>query len=813
MVAFNPNLPNTQDPNYMGYSRGISQPEPNKSAVYAGQAAEYVGQKAKALGEKELYEGKAKEYEGKGFEYLFKGMGDLFTSGVKTADAYIKSDLDNKLYTALDSERRKWTGQLEDSPPTGIQVAGPASGLPSGVGPTGPVQPQQDVPLAINQGFGELETMVSARANNKLSPTLFYGKVDAILSQMRDRYMGHRDYIDQRASQILGVNPANAYVQSLIRDIDAASTQSRAERDKLGNRILMHMDIPGMDQLYMQWKGGAIDDGKMLNILNQNLSVKYLLEMNKMRRDEKTGAIAENRIDDEQKFSLALGQTADNFFTNISAGKFGTIKDVGDFVGKALRKEINVDSETANQLANTITAQKGAYEAAALRQATDLGFTRHNSIGMGTVKTRIAEHSAMIDTIADMIKNKEWGLAGDVIRQNKSMVADTSNRLFKDKNLGAYSRLMATAREQGGDLFVQKVIQSSIGNLQPDVANFLKEEKLKMGVQAVSPPKDPNGNPLPIKTFNDLVNNAKQAGVAVAEYNSEVIKTIGFITDKDVGDNVKMGYILGLSHENNKNFISKFAQGRWNTPDGSWKWNAKWINGREEVWAKATSPNVVSEVIRLSDTHMPELKAYYKDWVESTFSKELFPTEIQDLKKVNTVPGLSLAWDNKVKQFKVLTHDQKVGTPSGSGANLNAPMNTDSLRKYYETSVERVNKGIAGLRNASLVDEKDVDAYVFRILRANNVKLDDKNGAGMLLRGMTGPLPFAEGEDAQRGSLSDFLRDPARVVPARGQNAPAGSRTRLRGNLSDSPEMPMAIDEVPLGMSPEEYLKQLKTRK
>jgi hypothetical protein len=70
---------------------------------------------------------------------------------------------------------------------------------------------------------------------------------------------------------------------------------------------------------------------------------------------------------------------------------------------------------------------------------------------------------------------------------------------------------------------------------------------------------------------------------------------------------------------------------------------------------------------------------------------------------------------------------------------------------------------------------------------------------------------FAPEEGSQRGSLSDFLRSPGTTLPGRVQNAPAGSRTRLRGNLTDEePVGPMEVTNIPEGVDPKDWIAALK---
>jgi hypothetical protein len=82
--------------------------------VYAGQSAEYAGHAAKYAGQASEYAGKAAEFEGQGLGHLFKGIGEVFGEGLKAADKFVKSSIDQDVYSAVDAQRNQYSAQLEN---------------------------------------------------------------------------------------------------------------------------------------------------------------------------------------------------------------------------------------------------------------------------------------------------------------------------------------------------------------------------------------------------------------------------------------------------------------------------------------------------------------------------------------------------------------------------------------------------------------------------------------------------------------------------------------------------------------------------
>src|SRR5688572_23739107 len=287
MAQFNPNVPDSRDPNYLSYSRPISSPESNRTAEYEGNVAKYKGQAALHEGEADMYLGKAAQYTGQGLEALFKGIGDIFATGVKAADTYIKKNIDQDVYTMVDAERNAYTAELERAKEPGAlpigAMTGPALVDPKAVPKEGSMNilnaEAQPIPQGIEQGISRISQLVEARQNGKLSETPYIGNLNSVAKALRAQYPGHRDYIDSKIAEVTGMTPANAYVRSLVHDLNAAMAGTKNDRDKLVDNLISDLRKANSEGVY-----GANDViDKVLEDGNISYGFKWLNQQNAER--------------------------------------------------------------------------------------------------------------------------------------------------------------------------------------------------------------------------------------------------------------------------------------------------------------------------------------------------------------------------------------------------------------------------------------------------------------------------------------------------------------------------------------------------
>lgn len=854
MASFNPGVPDQRDPSYLNYSRGISQPDSNKTAVYSGQVDKAMGEASQHLGEANLYKGTEAKYSGEGLGTLFEGIGNLFKQGVNAADTFLKKQIDDKVYSAVDAERNEYTQQLEQTkaPDTGDTAFGlassdtlvhtdPKTGKPITPGaPMDIIQQGASAPDGIDKGMNRLGTIVEARANDKMTETAYIGNLNSIVKGLRTQYPGYREYIDEQVSKVTGMIPANAYVKSLIQDINANVSASKGITDQVRNALFEETKTgtQGAREAYLSF----------LQTGNINTATSWLSKTNaqkaywKTQQDENAydSSVASNeKLKAEQKLGTLAPMLMDNHFDGIAmtlAGKgigTGTTKALVNLMQNQMQIQLGtgtgqkVDQDTARQIGLMIRSQAEDYKAALRADAIQKGI--YQKIDPADFEKRVDAYAKKFTDIADLIHNEKWGLAAEQLNQNRAMAAIDQNKMMTSKELGVQTRLINAAKDwpQFAEKFFQRLISSSeigadgkpLPNLNDGMKDYVKQQRMLMQIPPADVLKNPQSFRQSILNLNDKVGGSENTPIAATKIVLEGIKDV---TDPKIEDGVKINTInaaflpanRGMLNEIQKDYVNRRGQK---------------VQGQIDIYKDFTSPQMTDEVARLSKQN-PTLMRNYQSWAKDEFSNVLLRQDIQSLADVQTYKGMVVTFTSDPKTgvarfslapTKLPTYDpQDVGTQPGI---------ISERRMKAEYHLDRINQGLENYAYIVKQAGGDINAEVVQMLGSKGI---DPKGINMripeymleaVLRSQQKPedatkpsdtktkpetmkaQPFSA-EDTlsqpQRGSLGDYLSNPARGVPASTQNAPARPPARVRGNLTDEDLLGIETTNLPIPPAP-----------
>jgi len=824
MVAFNPDVPDQRDPNYLRYSQPISQPEGDKSAIYSGESAKYAGQVSQHLGEAAQYAGKAAEFAGQGLGDLFKGIGDVFTSGIKAADQFVKKNIDQDVYSAVDAQRNEYTAQLErtSSPDSSGQVIDQGT-MPAFVRPgTKPPGPAMDltgsnagnVPQSIDKGLSRIDTLVAARANDKMTETMYIGQLDSIAKELRARYPGYREYIDQKISESTGMIPANAYIKSLIQDINAASASTKSEYDKAFAAIAKEVEkgTPNsrayMDRLRATGDvSGTFDFIEKVNAQNYYWdNRKRFYENNKLGRDDLKASAA---VDLDQLAPQIIDSHINGILARTGIGT-GSIKTFEDLVQNHIQGTgPRLDTPTMQQLGTIMQSQSIDLQNAIRAEAIKNGM--YQRIGAEDAEKQITAHVARWNQMAKFIYDDKMGPAALIKNQNGAIVEDLHNNVLTNKDIGPYARFAEMA-EKIGPNYSQKFFTNSViseSALSKKVDGFVKGIASQMATQAERPQElIRDGKPI---TFKDGIQKLADTGNGTQTATNAVLKNFNWFYNPQVEDSVKRGYAMAAFDPANRGMLQliqkDYKDPRTNKP----------VKGQIDVFENFTNPEVTKEITRLGKSS-PQLVKNYRDWADNEFQNVLFRQDLATLRDIQLNPGMSISFNSDTGQFAL----NKTRTPKFDPNNNIPSRSPDVVAARMEIAgdtINRLNRGLASMKNINDATGEDNNAYVTRLLTSHGV--DVRNVGGMripeqMLNSVihSQKSNFGPEENAQRGSLSEFLRAPAGNLPTRTQNAPAASVTRSRGtstNLTDQGDiLGQDTTDIPPGVSPQEWIRVLE---
>jgi hypothetical protein len=808
LANFNPSVPATKDPNYLSYSRPITQPESDKSAQYAGQAEAYQGKSSEYQGDVDLYRGKESQYQGGALEALFKGIGDVFKSGVTATDQYFKKSIDTDLYTAVDAQRNQYTQQLEETAAGGARgqpsgATGYAGAAPSADGPMNILNPSaRSNPDGLDKGLQRIDTIVAARANDKMSETQYIGNLSSIAKGLRTQYPGYREYIDQKISESTGMNPANAYVKSLIKDIDASVSAQKGETEKTTAMLRKEIEngTPYAAQAYdiFQQTGNVSWANAWVSKMN---SQKFFWKNEEDRRKYEQGGRDEEKADVFKKADLLGAQTADNHFEMITVpGGLDSAKTVSDFViGQTNGSSPKLRQEDAQALGQRIMAQQATATNAIYQTYVQKGWITAMG-GPEEAMKRAQAATSMFKTVGEYIYNEKYGPAFAAINQNKSMVADTLNQWYSNKDMGPFIRDMA-ALEQAGPTYGSKLLERFVTdvNIEPKMKEFVNNQVLGMASQTdyvkngIAKTQKQALESIQSRMPDDPSNPGKKLPVPAAA-TEQVIRLVDDIASKDATDAQKINIARAAFDPKNRDLLEKFERDSASNFKPGPQLNGP-VKGRSTLFERMTSQAITSEIARLDKTSPGVLKMY-QNWAESEFAKHIFRDEINELKNIQSLPGTKVSWDNENMRIKldVTAPGGKYNPfPSSSSSRGSGTPAAPSTSQFLaaQDNVERLNRGLETMKGVAKAAGGDVNAYVFKLLKFNGVDLAGNSVASDLGRGMitantkegsTSPaMRFSE--EPKTPTLGEYLSNPVGGYRPPQNNAPVSSTSACQNGL------------------------------
>jgi len=240
----------------------------DESAKYAGEATA-AGIKADAV---------SSTAYGDLFKDIAQGADFLGKAGVQM----VKKDIEEKVYSIADRERQSYTDLLEKiKTGTGVKNVLDANASAD----------EESTPAEVAGLPDTLAGLQGARDSGKISGTYYQSKLLAEAKNLRAQYPGFREEIDQAFTKVTGSNPANAYIHSLVQDINRAAASQSSSKNKMLNFIIQNPDsIPNQPQVYQDYQAGLITDAEVLSKAYPYQKAKANLQMNNLIfNDEKFG--------------------------------------------------------------------------------------------------------------------------------------------------------------------------------------------------------------------------------------------------------------------------------------------------------------------------------------------------------------------------------------------------------------------------------------------------------------------------------------------------------------------------------------------
>jgi hypothetical protein len=204
------------------------------------------------------------EIKGKAIGSALQAGGSAVREGVQGITAAYEKGIQNSIYAAVDPVRDAYIGQLHSA-----DQALQGRDTPDPLG--------RDAPHDVKGLPRTLGTLDSARQNGKLSQTDYDARLTALAKEIRGKYPGFRQYVDEEFKRVTGRDSANQYIRSVIGDIDSFIAGKQAKRDSLETHLMTNgLKYHGFDNIYAAYKKNPDLNGPMaLKWLNENMAADH----------------------------------------------------------------------------------------------------------------------------------------------------------------------------------------------------------------------------------------------------------------------------------------------------------------------------------------------------------------------------------------------------------------------------------------------------------------------------------------------------------------------------------------------------------
>jgi hypothetical protein len=701
-----------------------------------------------------------------------KGLGDLVGTVTQGVDAIIKSNVTGDVETQVDPERKKMLGDLEAtygtqavtqllrpgerSSSTGAAseptqtISGPEFPPPeiSEIAPGGLTPGPKKLPKDINDLPGKINAIYNARNDGHISETYYWGRLSDIASDIRSRYpRGYRNYIDNKIQEITGRDPANAYIESLIRDINSNMGDKNKDRDKLiaefyqGNLI----GRPGAKETVKGLLSGAVTVDRGIDFLSALKRDDDIIEQAKKRYELDKSAKGFESDAAARYANTIAPKIVNQLFRGIQTANGPDVLDIS--TPEALNRlaaqyksgKQTLDAKTAVFLATQVSAWEQAAEKALDEDFQKSGVYRDMANDPEKIKQIKALHLEPLKQLREAFSKGDVSAVANVTNLVKAAHDDFGYKMVNDKDLGYQGIVLRWLKENAGDQGAAVLL--SRDPLRGLLNSFDQKTKVIMG-QLMTP--EGIGEKLGGKDYKSLVDSIEAIRKGAADNglsvnHPQVIKSYDQLFQMieeglarpDIKPETRQALVKSIFSPENFKVLRNIS------PDRRDPYNPNIVvPGYQSLFYRLTRPEIAETVKKLG----PEYQGLYMNWVQTAVRTDLFARDLVRLGEVlkqstKAEDSLySIRWNTTTKNFDIKTNPITNKDPTEGWQRLQR-----NTMPGLQDTIASLNKGLSGMANVAKgfgLEGTDVDGFVLdQLIQASVPGLDQ-----------VGQMPFKIGE-------------------------------------------------------------------
>lgn len=546
------------------------------------------------------------EIKGKALGQAFGTAGEAISSGAQGITAAYEKGIQNTIYAGVDPLRDQYMEQLH-----GADQTLRAKEAPDPLG--------RDAPRDVKQLPGTLSNLDSARANGKLSQTDYDARLNSLAKEIRAKYPGFRQYVDEEFKRITGRDSANQYIRSVIQDIDSYVQAKNAKRDKFESELmsqgLKYKDGASIIQAYQK------DPDKMrapvMQWLNQNMAADHEVEQMKARTQFLTEAGNLEQKDSLQDLHVTAGKSATNYW---SATKNWFAISAGHDTGDPQRQKMLLSLEQHDvdelskypkeQLANLNSQLQAWGEAKKVERFKSLRDAASPLVPDVEIKNQVdAEYDTLFKPYLDALGKPDTGLAVNMKRIADGAGADQYQAVLKDRpDLRAAYDYLNYTREHDPEAYKQLVQSEYYQKAINETATLIATHTAALAAKP--------GTPV-VKSFNQVITDIqnKNQQPDVAKHFIEYLSKAGEKGPQSFTPEVKENLFTNAFGPDSSTILQHFAKDSYYYHEPG-KAPTKTL-GQQWVFNRFTSDDMIALGAKIGKDK-PEIYENYRKFAESS---------------------------------------------------------------------------------------------------------------------------------------------------------------------------------------------------
>lgn len=565
MALFNPETPVQADNPYF-WAKPTSEPKPDISGEIKGKA---IGQALDA-------------------------GGSAIREGAQGITAAYEKGIQNTIYSAVDPLRDQYMERLHS---TDQALQGRDTPDPLG----------RDAPRDVKGLPNTLSTLDSARANGKLSQTDYDARLNALAKEVRGKYPGYRQYVDEEFKRITGRDSANQYIRSVIQDVDSYMSARKGEGEKLANKIMASgFKYKEGNFWYQKVQENPDKYGpQALSWLNDMESKDHSLEMATKLIDFQKANNTLNRENETDIQNKGITDSGSHYYSS----KLDTIAThlnidpktndrMQDILNKMRRGEYakDVTPQEAQMLGTFMTQQRAALSS---ERAADLAHTFPSMKTEEIQKTVDDELKVYYDPYQDAIGKGNFSLAEHTKQQIRAQSIEAASPYYDKGKWAQTNRVLTGLHELDSPLAGQIAMQAG-----QQASTEMSGELTNNAAAAVTPPEKGG------KSFGQIAQGMQTKNVRDGRTWKSMVELYATVATKGpqaISNESADALVQSAFGPESADVLKYFAK------EGTGRGKGL---GQQWVYNTFTSEGMADRVAKLSK-EKPELYENYRNWVGS----------------------------------------------------------------------------------------------------------------------------------------------------------------------------------------------------